>query len=357
MEKKRIGIIFGGRSGEHDVSLLSAASVIRAIDKEKFDLFYIGITRQGKWLAVPQVFGRDVDGDHDITADIIENGSWEKAGEDFNPGDLKKYVDFALPVMHGPYCEDGRIQGLFEMLDIPYGGCGVLASAVAMDKAVSKELFESAGLPICAYELITADEAKHDNDKAVERVEENIGYPCFVKPANMGSSVGISKASDREQLKAAIELALKYDKRIVVEEFIDCRELETAVLGNESPEAAAVGEILPSAEFYDYNAKYCDGGASKLCIPADISEEMTAQIRRMAVKAYTVIDGEGFARVDFFIDRRTGKLYINEINTIPGFTKYSMFPLLWDAAGVKYGETIERIIELGYERYYAENSR
>ena len=173
----------------------------------------------------------------------------------------------------------------------------------------------------------------------------------------MGSSVGISKAADREQLKADIELALKYDKRIVVEGFIDCRELETAVLGNESPEAAAVGEILPSAEFYDYNAKYCDGGASKLCIPADISEEMTAQIRRMAVKAYTAIDGEGFARVDFFIDRRTGKLYINEINTIPGFTKYSMFPLLWDAVGVKYGETIERIIELGYERYNAENSR
>ena len=357
MEKKRIGIIFGGRSGEHDVSLLSAASVIRAIDKEKFDLFYIGVTREGKWMAVPQVLGRDIDGDHDITADIIENGSWEKVAEDFNPGDLKKYIDFALPVMHGPYCEDGRIQGLFEMLDIPYGGCGVLASAVAMDKAISKELFEKAGLPVCRYELVTRRDVREDLEGTVSRVESSLGYPCFVKPANMGSSVGISKEAGREQLKAAIELALKYDKRIVVEEFIDCRELETAVLGNESPEAAAVGEILPSAEFYDYNAKYCDGGASKLCIPAAVSEEMTEKIRRMAVKAYTVIDGEGFARVDFFIDRRTGKLYINEINTIPGFTKYSMFPLLWEAAGVKYGETIERIIELGYERYYAKNSR
>lgn len=357
MEKKRIGIIFGGKSGEHEVSLLSAASVIRAVDKEKFDLFYIGITREGQWLAVPQVFGRDINGDHDITADIIENGTWEKAGTEINPGELKEYIDFALPVMHGPYCEDGRIQGLFETLDIPYGGCGVLASAVAMDKVMSKKLFEKAGLPVCRYELVTRREVNSCLEDVAERVESSLGYPCFVKPANMGSSVGISKVADREQLKAAIKTALKYDKRIVVEEFIHCREMETAVLGNDSPEAAAVGEILPSAEFYDYNAKYCDGGASKLCIPAVIPPEITDQIREMAVKAYTAIDGEGFARVDFFIDKKTGKIYLNEINTIPGFTKYSMFPLLWEAAGVKYAETIERIIELGYEKYNAENSR
>ena len=357
MEKKRIGIIFGGKSGEHEVSLLSAASVIRAIDKEKYDLFYIGITRKGEWLGVPQVFGRDSEGDHDITPDIIENGSWEKVGEEINPGDLGKFIDFALPIIHGPYCEDGKIQGLFETLNIPYGGCGVLASAVAMDKAVSKELFEKAGLPVCRYELVTRRDLADDEEESLGRIEKKIGYPCFVKPANMGSSVGISKAANREQLKEAIKLALKYDKRIVVEEFIDCRELETAVVGNEDPEAAAVGEILPSAEFYDYNAKYCDSGASKLCIPADISEETAAEIRKMALRAYSVIDGEGFARVDFFIDKKTDRIYLNEINTIPGFTKFSMFPLLWEAAGVKYGEIIERIIELGYEKYNSENSR
>ena len=358
MEKKRIGIIFGGKSGEHEVSLLSAASVIRAIDKEKYDLFYIGITRKGEWLGVPQVFGRDSEGDHDITPDIIENGSWEKVGEEINPGDLGKFIDFALPIIHGPYCEDGKIQGLFETLNIPYGGCGVLASAVAMDKAVSKELFEKAGIPVCRYELVTRRALAEDEEGSLGRIEKKIGYPCFVKPANMGSSVGISKAASREQLKEAIKLALKYDKRIVIEEFIDCRELETAVVGNEDPEAAAVGgEILPSAEFYDYNAKYCDGGASKLCIPADISEETAAEIRNLALRAYSAIDGEGFARVDFFIDRKTGRVLLNEINTIPGFPKYSMFPLLWEAAGVKYGEVIERIIELGYERYNTENSR
>ena len=357
MGKKKIGIIFGGKSGEHEVSLLSAASVIRAIDKDKFDLFYIGITREGRWLAVPQIFGRDINGDQDITADIIENGSWEKVGGEFNPGDLEKYIDFALPVMHGPYCEDGKIQGLFEMLDIPYGGCGVLASAAAMDKAVSKEIFERAGLPVCRWELVTRAEVNGDMDEVAKRVEKNLGYPCFVKPANMGSSVGISKAADRKQLEEALRLALEYDKRIVVEEFIDCREIETAVLGNDTPEAAAVGEILPSAEFYTYDAKYCDGGASKLCIPAEISEEAADRIREMALRAYTAIDGEGYARVDFFIDKKTDSIFLNEINTIPGFTKYSMFPLLWEAAGVKYHETIERIIELGYERYYAKNSR
>lgn len=357
MGNKRIGIIFGGKSGEHKVSLLSAASVIRAIDKEKFDLFYIGITEEGKWMAVPQVFGRDISGDHDITAAIIENGTWERAGTEINPGELKEYIDFALPVIHGPYCEDGKLQGLLEMLDIPYGGCGVLASAIAMDKAVSKELFEKAGLPVCKYELVTRGEVASDLDAVAERVGNSLGYPCFVKPANMGSSVGISKAKDREQLRSAIKMALKYDRRVVIEEYIACREMETAVLGNDSPEAAAVGEIIPSAEFYDYNAKYGDGTESKLCIPADISAETSERIREMALRAYKAIDGEGFARVDFFIDKKTGKIYLNEINTIPGFTKFSMFPLLWEAAGVKYGDVIERIIELGYEKYDIENSR
>lgn len=357
MEKKRIGIIFGGRSGEHEVSLLSAASVIRAIDKEKYNLLYIGITKGGQWMVVPRVFAGDKSGGRDITADVIENGTWEKAATEMNPWNLKNNIDFALPIMHGPYCEDGRIQGLLEMLDIPYGGCGVLASALAMDKAVSKEIFIHNGLPVCQYQLVTNVDIDKDKEGTIDKIEKAVGYPCFVKPANMGSSVGISKAVNRRELEEALKLALHHDKRIVVEEYIDCREIETGILGNENPKAAAVGEILPSAEFYDYNAKYCDGGASKLCIPADLSDDVTEQIRRMAVKAYRAVDGEGFARVDFFIDKKTGKIYLNEINTIPGFTKFSMFPLLWEAAGVKYGETIERIVELGYERYYAKNNR
>lgn len=344
-KKIRLGIIFGGKSGEHEVSLLSAASVIRAVKKEKYELVYLGITKDGKW----KIF--------DGTVEEIENGSWIESAKPFNPGKLKEVIDFALPIMHGPYCEDGKIQGFFEMMDIPYGGCGVLASAVAMDKLLAKDVFEKNGLPICSHAAVMKSEYEKDPQSVLDEVEKKLGYPSFVKPANMGSSVGISKAADRGELEKALALALQYDKRVIVEEYINCRELETGILGNEEPKAAEVGEILPSAEFYDYTAKYLDGGASKLCIPADISPEMRKQIREYACKAYTAIDGEGFARVDFFIDRDTGKLYLNEINTIPGFTNFSMFPLLWEAAGVKYPDTIERIIELGYERYNAKNNR
>lgn len=343
--KTKLGIIFGGKSGEHEVSLLSAASVISAVNKEKYELIYLGITREGEW----KIF--------EGTAEEIGNGSWTESAKPFNPGNLKDLIDFALPIMHGPYCEDGKIQGFLETLDIPYGGCGVLASAVAMDKLLAKDVFEKNGLPICRHAAVMKNEYEKNPQAILDEVEKKLGYPSFVKPANMGSSVGISKASDRSELEKALELALRYDKRVIVEEYINCRELETGILGNEEPKAAEVGEILPSAEFYDYTAKYLDGGASKLCIPADISPEMRERIREYACKAYAAIDGEGFARVDFFIDRDTGRLYLNEINTIPGFTNFSMFPLLWEAAGMKYPDTIERIIELGYERYNAKNNR
>lgn len=344
-KKTRLGVIFGGRSGEHEVSLMSAASVIRAVNKEKYELVYIGITKTGEW----KIF--------EGTADEIEDGSWEKTATDFNPGNIKEVIDFALPIIHGPYCEDGKLQGFFETTDIPYGGCGVLASAVAMDKLLAKDVFARNGLPICKHVGVMKSEYEAGPEAAIERVEAELGYPNFVKPANLGSSVGISKASDRDGLKKAMEFAFTYDKRLIVEEFINARELETAILGNAEPEAAEVGEILPSADFYDYEAKYLSGGASKLCIPAQIDPEMRNKIREYAVKAYSAIDGEGFSRVDFFIDRDTGKLYLNEINTIPGFTSISMFPKLWEAAGVKYQDTIERIIELGYERYNAKNNR
>ncbi len=343
--KTRLGIIFGGKSGEHEVSLLSAASVIRAVNKEKYELVFIGITKDGQW--------RLFDG----SEDEIEDGSWEKTATPFNPGSIKEVIDFALPIVHGPYCEDGKLQGFFETMDIPYGGCGVLASSVAMDKLLAKDVFARNGLPICKHIAIFRADYEENPEDELARVEEALGYPSFVKPANLGSSVGISKAHDRKSLAEALDLAFSYDKRVIVEENINCREIETGILGNENPEAAAAGEILPSAEFYDYTAKYLDGGASKLCIPANIPAQTAELIREYACKAYSAIDGEGFARVDFFIDKNTNKIYLNEINTIPGFTKFSMFPLLWEEAGVKYQDTIERIIRLGYERYNAKNSR
>ena len=353
MDKIRVGIIFGGRSGEHEISLMSATSVINAMDKEKYSLSFFGITKTGRWMS------------YRGPVENIESGKWEETAEDYNMGDLKKDVDFALPVLHGPYGEDGTIQGLFEMLDIPYAGCGVLASALAMDKAVAKEIFARAGLPVCKHVLLYREDLEDEegqlSQKAVEKQAQDamkeLKYPVFVKPANMGSSVGISKARDDESLAKAIMEAAKYDRRILVEEGINAREVETGVIGNHHPEAAEVGEILPSAEFYDYHAKYFDGGESKLCIPAPLSQEKREEIRDIAVRAYMALDCAGFSRVDFFIDKDTDKVYINEINTIPGFTKFSMFPLLWQAAGVPYGKLIERIIGFGYEKYKAKNKR
>ncbi len=346
MIKKRIAIIFGGRSSEHEVSLMSAASVIRAVDKTKYELVYIGITKRGEWKILKEPGG---------VPEMLEDGTWLRYAKDFNMSELKEVADFTLPIVHGPYCEDGKLQGFFETLDIPYGGCGVLASAIAMDKLAAKDIFFRAGLPMCRHKAVFGYKYEEDREKIEAEIAETIGYPCFVKPANMGSSVGVAKARGREEFFAACEEALKYDKRLVVEEAVNAREVETAILGNERPEASAVGEILPAAEFYTYNDKYIDG-ASKLVIPAELPPEICENIKKIATDAYKAIDGEGFARVDFFIEKETGKIYINEINTIPGFTKISMFPRLWEATGLSYAETIERIIELGYERYYNKNN-
>ncbi|HYE68707.1 MAG TPA: D-alanine--D-alanine ligase family protein, partial [Anaerovoracaceae bacterium] len=264
---------------------------------------------------------------------------------------LKDWIDFALPILHGPYGEDGTIQGLFEMADIPYGGCGVLGSAAAMDKTLAKEVFAKESLPICRHLNLFKEEFLENMDRVIDRIEKFLPYPIFVKPANMGSSVGITKAKNTEELKAAIKEAIKYDRRLVLEEGLDCREIETGVLGNYAPAAGAVGEILPSDEFYSYKAKYFDGGQSKMCIPADIPSEIAEELKAIAVEAYKLLDCAGFARVDFFLEKGTNKIYINEINTIPGFTKFSMFPLLWAEVGVPYPELIERIIKLGFERY------
>lgn len=350
----KIGIIFGGRSGEHEVSLMSATSVINAIDRNKFQVVMFGITLEGNWLL------------YDGPVEKIEDGSWRAYAEKAlaeNPEkygftvigaggkSLKDIIDFALPVLHGPFGEDGTIQGLFEMADIPYGGCGVLGSSAAMDKALAKDVFSKENLPICRHMVIFKEAIEDNINEVINKVEKELSYPMFVKPANMGSSVGISKVKDQEALRKALLEALRYDRRLVVEEGIDCRELETGILGNYSPKAAAVGEILPSEEFYDYHAKYFDGGKSKICIPADIPEETAEEIRKIAVKAYSALDCSGFARVDFFIEKGTNRILLNEINTIPGFTKFSMFPLLWAEAGVSYPELIEYIIKLGIERY------
>lgn len=356
----RLGVLFGGRSGEHEISLMSAASVINAIDKSKYEVVQIGITREGEWYL------------YEGPTERIEDGSWEKeakAALAANPekyslsvlgcggNSLKQLIDFALPILHGPYGEDGTIQGMFEMIDIPYGGSGVTGAALTMDKILAKAVCERAGLPVGPYVALTIEDYKQRGPQLLQQIDSELRYPMFVKPSNMGSSVGITKVRAKEELEEAIVNAAKYDRHILVEEGIDCRELETAVLGNFHPQVSCVGEIIPSSEFYDYKAKYFDGGKSKLCIPADIPEEKAEEVREIAAKAYKVLDCCGYARVDFFMEKETGKILLNEINSIPGFTKYSMFPLLWEKEGISYPELIERIVRLGYEKYNVKNSR
>lgn len=342
---KRIAIIFGGKSGEHEVSLLSAASVIQAIDRRKFQVVTIGIDRNGQWKR------------YEGTTDRIADGTWEKDAQDMEISTIKELADFVFPVLHGPYGEDGTIQGLFEMLDMPYAGCGVLSSSLCMDKVCAKKIFEQEGLPTSRYKLVYVEEFAENPQQVIRGIEEALPYVLFVKPSNMGSSVGISKVRNREELSAAITLAAKYDRRIIVEEGINCREVETGVIGNYRPEVAAVGEIAAAKDFYDYTAKYTDDAGTEISVPARLPEETYEKIRELAAKAYRAMDCSGFARVDFFVDRDTGSVYINEINTIPGFTKYSMFPMMWKAAGVSFGELIERIVDFGYERYHAKNNR
>ncbi len=366
----KLGIIFGGRSSEHEISCLSAASILRALENSKYELVKIGITKKGEW----KLFEGD--------ADAIENCKWQDVAFPIEMGKIKEYVDFAFPVLHGRFGEDGTIQGFFEMLDLPYAGCNVLASALAMDKAVAKELFARAGLSVCEYVFVDAAEfadwektrqkyseesckAEKENvfeiddgrlDEKIAFLENRLSYPMFVKPVNMGSSVGITKAKNREMLKNALAFATGYDHRILVEKAVDAREIEIGIIGNHELYLSEIGEILPSAEFYDYEAKYLDGGKSGLCIPAVVEEKTKKEIEEMAKKAYKALDCAGLARLDFFVEKKSGKVYINEINTLPGFTKFSMFPLLFEAAGMKYADLLERIIEFGHEKYYTKNN-
>jgi D-alanine-D-alanine ligase len=390
MSKVRVGILFGGRSGEHEVSLLSAASVLQAIDKEKYEVVPIGITRDGKWLTATDaenlLQGKLVieprqlrAGDPEITqpaAVLAQGEAVVVPPEPFHRGahregglmpfqtdasmlrrasDRAINVDVIFPVLHGTFGEDGTIQGLLELADIPYVGAGVLGSAAGMDKDIMKSLFIAAGIPIVKHVTILRSEWEKAAKKVQKFVESKLKYPVFVKPANLGSSVGISKAHNRKELGPAIEEAAKFDRKIVIEQGVGgtknkAREIECSVLGNDNPVASTPGEIVPIKEFYDYNAKYLDEG-SELIIPAKLTKAETKKVQELSVKAFQAVDCSGLARVDFLMDPSTRKIYLNEINTMPGFTAISMYPKLWAASGLDYPNLIDRLIQLGIERH------
>ncbi len=356
--KLRIGIVYGGRSGEHEVSVASARSIMAAIDTTKYEIVPIAIARNGQWLpgvepralAAPGDAAPASDAPSAPTTDLAVAGFARLPQASGATADLGS-VDVIFPVLHGTYGEDGALQGLLEMAGLPYVGCGILGSALGMDKEKAKLVFAAAGLMVTPGTTVYRRDYEHDAEATVATIGARFGYPVFVKPANLGSSVGVSKARDAGELRAALTLAARYDRKILVEQAIDCREVECAVLGNDDPQASVVGEIVPSNEFYDYEAKYLDGGASRLLIPAPIPEATAAQIRRMSVAAFRALDLSGLARVDFFLERTTGQVYLNEVNTLPGFTAISMYPKLWEASGLPYPELLDRLIALALERH------
>ncbi len=367
-KKLRVGILFGGRSGEHEVSLLSAASILKAIDRKKFDVVPIGITKEGRWLGAGDAqhlleghaAGRPLRaGDPETTpgAKLLQEGMPTLLAP--MPGPQSpggKAIDVVFPVLHGTFGEDGTIQGLFELAGIAYVGSGVLGSSAGMDKDAMKRLFAQAKLPIVKHVTLLRAEWEKSPRKAIAQIEKTLTYPVFVKPANLGSSVGISKAHDRKELGPALSLAAKYDRKLVIEQGVGgkkskARELEVAVLGNDDPKASVVGEIIPGKEFYDYEAKYLSDGSVPI-IPAKLTSAESKQIRTMAVEAFRACDLAGLARVDFLMEP-DGKrrIYLNEVNTLPGFTQISMYPKLWEATGIGYTDLITRLIELALERH------
>ena len=363
-KKVRVAIIFGGRSGEHEVSIRSAESVIQAIDRKRFDVLPIAITKEGKWLP-PQdsvallstsvqksIVPPESKGDVALLGDPSHKGLISL--ETNNAGDAREQIDVIFPVLHGTFGEDGTLQGLLEMADIPYVGCGVLASACGMDKITMKALFVQAGLPICKHAWFLRSQWRQDPAKVRRKVIRDIGLPCFVKPANLGSSVGVSRAIDNNSLTKAIDLAAEYDRKIIVEEEIVAREIECAVLGNDEPKASLPGEYVihdEAARFLDYTEKYSSTGHVSFVVPAPLSKAMTERIQRMAVRAFQSVDGAGLARVDFFLARDDGRLLINELNTLPGLTEVSGYPKMWEASGMKFSRVLEELIELAFERH------
>ena len=375
MKRLRIGVLYGGRSGEHEVSLASAAAVFANLDRAKYDPVPIRIEKDGRWALAdkPPIASS--------AAEVIEQARAEAArqirsGREVHlvarPSDetvlsIKRaaessvepaeamvtglHLDAIFPVLHGPYGEDGTIQGLLELANVPYVGAGVAASAIGMDKALMKVVFSAHGLPSCDWRLVLRHEWERRRDDILANLERSLGFPMFVKPANLGSSVGISKAKDAVSLRTAIELAGSFDRKVVVEAAVpDAREIECGVLGNDTPEASVPGEIIPAREFYDYEAKYLDEG-SKTVIPADLPPATATEIRRLSIAAFQAIDCAGLARVDFLLSRGTGQVFINEINTLPGFTTISMYSKLWETSGVGYQALVDRLLELAFERH------
>jgi D-alanine-D-alanine ligase len=381
MKKLRVGILFGGRSGEHEVSLLSAASILDAIDKDKYEVVPIGITKEGRWLTAAHaeklLRGEFTSakhlraGDPEATpgAALLARGEAivvpPVPGGELAPfqsetpqrrlEDRAINVDVVFPVLHGTFGEDGTIQGLLELADLPYVGAGVLGSAAGMDKDVMKRLFRDAGLAIVRHLTFLRADWEKDRKRVRKEVEKKLNYPLFVKPANLGSSVGVGKARDRKELEKAMDEAAAYDRKLIVEEGVGgkdrkAREIECSVLGNDRPEASIAGEVVPCKEFYDYEAKYLTEG-SELIIPAKLSKKQMQEVQEMAVQAFLAVDCAGMARVDFLMDPKTEKIYVNEVNTIPGFTAISMYPKLWAASGLPYPKLIDRLIQLALERH------
>ncbi|SDW24657.1 D-alanine-D-alanine ligase [Marininema mesophilum] len=359
MDKKiRVAVLYGGKSGEHEVSLHSAASVIQAMDPEMFEVFPVWIDKHGQWQSGKEALPELTD---KLKPEQLERLSKQLPADTTKAGvspqektSLPMFswrdIDVVFPVLHGTFGEDGTIQGLLEIADIPYVGAGVLASAVGMDKVMTKKIFANEGLPQGDFVQVLRSRLEHSLSEVITELEERFVYPMFIKPANLGSSVGISKAKDSVSLEAALHLAARYDRKLIVEEFIDAQEVEVAVLGNDEPEASLPGEIISSNEYYDYKAKYIDGKAV-MKLPAELPEETLEEISELALRAYKAIDASGLSRVDFFVTNKDQRILINEINTMPGFTPYSMYANLWKHSGVSYPELIKKLIDLAIKRY------
>ena len=362
-KKLRVGVIFGGRSGEHEVSIRSARAIVESIDRKKFDVVPIAITKEGKWLppahssqllpasVQPLLASSSTTGDVALLGDPSHKGLIS-LNSDSQPHVAEK-LDVVFPALHGTYGEDGTLQGLLEMADVPYVGCGVLASACGMDKVTMKSLFVEAGLPICQHVWFLRSQWRAQPAKIIRKIIRDIGVPCFVKPANLGSSVGVSRAIDKQSLTRAIDLAAEYDRKIIVEEEVVAREIECAVLGNDEPKASLPGEYVvydEAARFLDYTEKYSSTGNVNFVVPAPLSKAMTTRIQRMAIRAFQSVDGAGLARVDFFL-ARNGDLIVNELNTMPGLTEVSGYPKMWAASGLPFARLLETLIELAFERH------
>ena len=354
-KRLRVGVLFGGRSGEHEVSLASAASVIRALDSDKYEAVPIGITKEGHWLVgagatkmLPEVLrsGQRVTMTADPTDAALVRLDGSGGGQ---------RIDVVFPVMHGTFGEDGTIQGLLDLAGLPFVGAGVLGSAIAMDKDVAKKLLRAAKIPVVPWVAIQRHDWERNENQVIHEIEKEFPYPVFVKPATLGSSVGMTKVHDRKELGPALHLASEFAMKIMVERAVNAREIEVSVLGNRDPQASLPGEIVPHREFYDYTAKYLEEG-SQLIIPADLKPVQVKKIQHLAVAAFRTLELNGMARVDFFLEKKGGKIYLNEVNTIPGFTSISMYPKLWEASGVSFSQLIDKLIELALEQH-AEKAR